>query len=141
MTEISGKDYLEEGYSLMGEFGFEPPSGEDTGTVAARAREALGPAAFASEITAALTAFFISRKLYETDGGNEGARVLLSDYFVSLAVKLVLPLKNSRIVDEMAAKLGENATLGAKFRERFNLEEYLDFIDDICGKYSEQGRA
>jgi hypothetical protein len=138
---MSGKDYLEEGYSLLGEFGFARPPADEIGRVAARSREALGAVAFANEITAALTAFFISRKLYETEDGSDGARVLLSDYFVSLAVKLVLPLKGARIVDEMAARLGENASLGAKLQERFDLEEYLGFIDNICRKYSERDRA
>jgi hypothetical protein len=141
MTDMSAEDYLCEGYSLMNEFGFDVPAGDETGVVAARARKALGGAALANEITAALTAFFLSRKLYETEKGSDGARVLLSDYFVSLAVKLVLPLKTGPIVGEMAALLEEKALSGARFQERFDLKEYLDFIDKICKKYSEHSLA
>ncbi|MDR1246390.1 MAG: hypothetical protein LBK57_05110 [Clostridiales Family XIII bacterium] len=137
MKDMSAGDYLDEGYLLMSEFGFDLPAGDETEVVAARARKALGGAALANEITAALTAFFLSRKLYETENGSDGARVLLSDYFVSLAVKLVLPLKNSPIVDEMAARLEEKALSGARLREKFDLKEYLDFIDKICKKYLE----
>ena len=138
MTGI-GAEYLREGYLMMDEFGFKLPDAGERDKVTNRVLKALGGSAAANDIAAAFLSFFISRRLYETEGGRAGARVLLSDYFISAAVKLLLPLENERLMDEMPALLKKKAAGGAVLLEKFDLDEYLLVIDRICGAYPGQG--
>ncbi|MDR1571542.1 MAG: hypothetical protein LBS32_03360 [Clostridiales Family XIII bacterium] len=141
MTAGGAQGYLGEGYALMEEFGFEPPPAEERDGVAARAMGALGGDASADRIAAAFLSFFISRRLCEAEGGRDGARVLLSDYFVSLAVKLLLPLESEWLLGEMSAQMKKRAGGGARLLEKLGMDEYFDFIDRACRLHLEHSKA
>ncbi|MDR3295333.1 MAG: hypothetical protein LBT26_05850 [Clostridiales Family XIII bacterium] len=139
MTEKQAQALLDEGYALMAEFGFGSLSGRDRDAVIQKALQVLGAIARAPEIAAACQAFFLSRKLYEMDGHN-GARVLLGDYFISLAVKLVLPLENRQLLEDLSLRLKDYAVDSSRYLARFDFDAYLETVDTVCKGYIKSER-
>jgi hypothetical protein len=135
MTIEKADGYLREGYGMMAEFGFPPPTASERNAVPARALKTLAGSANAAEIAAALQAFFVSRKLFDTNEGDDRARVLLADYFVALSVRLLAPLCDERIVGRLSDRLKSEAAGGASLSDKLDPDKYLDWTSRICEEF------
>ncbi|MCL1896082.1 MAG: polyprenyl synthetase family protein [Clostridiales bacterium] len=109
--------YLSEGHALLRAHGLYGPAGDDTHTFAidralsnlTRQKGATVPAA---ETAAALQALYEAKRLVTARSSIEGRRIILGDWFMSLAVSLSLPLRCpalTALVSEELCRIGQDA--------------------------------
>jgi len=86
----------------------------------------------AAEVAASLQALYEAKRLVTPRSSLEGKRILLGDYFLSLAVNLSLPLQNpaltALVVREMNL-VGEDAS---KVFGRASRKDFEHFIEEYC---------
>lgn len=140
MTIRRARSYLDEGYGMMSEFGMSPLPAHMSDIVITRAAKILGAYEGAAEVAAALQAFLISRKLFDMDGVDDRARVLLADYFTGLAVKLLSPLSSSIVVKRISTRLRSEAVAGAPTPPALDVNEYLEWVGSICREFLNSGK-
>jgi len=127
-------DLLREGHALLRRHGLW--LGDETHSYAyARALSLLPPGyAHAEAVATALQALYEAHRLVTPRSSLEGQRILLGDYFLSVAVDLSLPLGNPALTSLVAAEMsaiGAGASRvfggGAAARRAFDR-----FIEDFC---------
>jgi len=82
-----------------------------------------------AEAAAALQALYEAKRLITARSSIEGRRIILGDWFTSLAVSLALPLKNARLSGLMSEELSKIGTDANKLYYRASKKAFSETID------------
>jgi geranylgeranyl pyrophosphate synthase len=121
-------EYLKEGHALLKRHGLYR-SGSDMHTFAMD--RALANAC-AAEIAASAQALHEAGRLITPRGAIAGKRIILGDYFMSLAVKLCLPLRNKAVTDLLARHMSLIGSAAQNPFFRNSRQDFLRLVDEFC---------
>jgi len=83
----------------------------------------------ASEAAAALQALYEAKRLVTARSSIEGRRIILGDWFMSLAVALALPLRSARLADLMSEELSAIGTDANSIHRSVSQKSFYETID------------
>jgi len=83
----------------------------------------------AAEAAAALQALYEAKRLVTARSSLEGRRIILGDWFMSLAVSLALPLGNARLSGLMSEELRNVGTNANSINRRVSKQDFCKTID------------
>jgi len=132
-TRDKAISYLTEGHDLLRKHGLYGKS-DDIHSFAidrALANFAAQSKGFegASEAAAALQALYEAKRLVTARSSIEGRRIILGDWFMSLAVALALPLRNARLAGLMSEELSRIGTDANRISRIVSKQNFYDTID------------
>ena len=140
--------YLADGHALLRAYGLYGSSEEDhvfaidraLGNLTGASTGALAPRAgfSAPEAAAALQALYEAKRLVTTRSAIDGRRIILGDWFMSLAVGLALPLRTpllTEIISMEFCQIGADANRPAYRASRKAFCKTVDkFTDALCSE-------
>jgi len=140
MTDLRNQavSYLEEGHALLRAHGLYGASDDAHFFAIDRALENFKgkSAPGAAEISAALQALYEAKRLVTARSSIEGRRIILGDWFMSLAVGLALPLQNPRLtglVSEELCRIGADANRLSRAASKKAFSATIDrFTEAFC---------
>lgn len=138
---MSGREqaagHLSEGFFLLRKYDLYGADGKDHTAVADRVLVNLADDPDAPGIAAAFQALYEAKRLVSFKSAVDPKRIILGDYFTGLAVKLVLPLRSPRLMDEICRQLDE---IGKKANNPLYVMRDSEFnkqTDGLCRGYLE----
>ena len=129
--------YLDEGFSLLKNNNLYSTKEEEHSAAIDRALTNLKNDENAAEIAAAFQALYEANSLISPKSSIEGNRIILGDYFMSVAVKLVLPIRTPILLDNLCSKMKEIGKNISKPSIVNSKNDFFDGMDDMCREYLE----
>lgn len=130
--------YLDEGFSLLKDNNLYSSKEEEHYIAIDRTLTNLNNDENAAEIAAAFQALYEAKSLITLKSSIQGERIILGDYFIGIAVKLVLPLRTKSLLNSLCIKMktiGENISKPSKLNSK---QDFFDEIDNMCRSYLEE---
>jgi len=143
-------EYLKDGHALLRKYGLYGKSDEAHYFAIDRALANLKtkgdvpcvlcsePSPLCSQAAAALQALYEAKRLVTSRSSIEGRRIILGDWFMSLAVGLALPLKNARLAALMSDELSRIGVDANKLLKRVSKHDFYGTIDRFTDALLEQ---
>jgi len=129
--------YIEEGHALLRKYGLYGNSDEVHLFAVDRALANFterGGFDRAAEAAAALQALYEAKRLVTARSSIEGRRIILGDWFISLAVRLALPLKKAGLADLVSEELCRIGADANKPSLRVSKKSFCTTIDRFTEK-------
>jgi geranylgeranyl pyrophosphate synthase len=125
-------EYLRDGMYLLKTNGLFGKDGHTHTFALERALANLRGQSGAPEIAAALQALFEAKRLITARSSIAGKRIVMGDWFMSLAVSLALPLRNAALTSLVSREL---CRVGEDVSSPFfsaSKSSYLKTVDEVC---------
>ncbi|MDR3305500.1 MAG: hypothetical protein LBS85_05715 [Clostridiales Family XIII bacterium] len=128
--------YLDEGRLLLLRLGLRAADEAEHSIVLDRALGRMGGKAHAAEIAASLQALYEAKRLVTARGSIAGKRIILGDYFMSLAVELALPLRSKQTTDLLTEQMNTIGADASNPLRGHSKKAFLEMVDRFCEEVS-----